>query len=179
PHSARLSEADEQFDVLHPRLLLDDVLEEKITGIRVGALRVHRGAPPSELRDVLVVLTGPGAELLAAQLALHPLLGEGIHPAVLGLDGGLQALAEGALGVAHGGFLLLGLRGQREIGLERLPASGKLGLSVLSAVKSGAVSPSLNDMSRSLVRGLEASQCRQTTRRRPAPSRRGTHAPVT
>src|SRR6266536_3462721 len=104
-HSAGFREANEKIDVLDSRFLLDDVLEQKIAGVRVGALGIDGGAPPRELRDILVVLAGPRAELLAAQLSFDPLLGEGIHAAVLGLDGGLETLAEGALDVAHGGLL--------------------------------------------------------------------------
>src|SRR5262250_3914216 len=100
-HPARLREADQEIDVLHSRLLLDDVLEQEIARVRVRALRVHRGAPPRELRHVLVVLARPRAELLAAELALDPFLGERIHPAVPGLHGALEALAEGTLGLAH------------------------------------------------------------------------------
>src|SRR5215831_19247525 len=86
-HPARLREADQEIDVLHARLLLDDVLEQEIARVRVRALRVYRGAPPRELRHVLVVLTRPRAELLAAELALDPFLGERIQPAVPGLHG--------------------------------------------------------------------------------------------
>src|SRR5213595_124163 len=55
---------------------------------------VHGGAPPRELRHVLVVLRRPRAELGARQLALHPLLGERVQPAVPGVDGGLELLPE-------------------------------------------------------------------------------------
>src|SRR3989475_11443120 len=82
--------------VLGSRLLLDDVLEQEVARVRVRALAVHGGAPPRELRHVLVVLCRPRAELGARQLALHPLLGERVQPAGPGIDGGLELLTERA-----------------------------------------------------------------------------------
>src|SRR2546425_4969398 len=95
-HAARLGEADQEIHVLGSRLLLDDVLEQEVARVRVRALAVHGGAPPRELRHVLVVLCRPRAELGARQLALHPLLGERVQPAVPGIDGGLELLTERA-----------------------------------------------------------------------------------
>ena len=48
-HAARLREADQQVDVLGAGFLLDDVLEQEIPRVRVGALTVHRGASAGEL----------------------------------------------------------------------------------------------------------------------------------
>jgi len=50
--------------VLDARLLLDDVLEQEVARVGVGALGVDGRAPARELRDVLVVLADPGTELL-------------------------------------------------------------------------------------------------------------------
>jgi hypothetical protein len=100
--SAGLTEADEQVDVLGPRLLLDDVLEQEIARVGVGALGVDGRAPARELRHVLVVLAHPGAELVSRQLALHPRLGERVQAAVAGVDGVLELAAELALLSAHG-----------------------------------------------------------------------------
>src|SRR5207244_3773918 len=106
-HAARLGEADQEIHVLGSRLLLDDVLEQEVARVRVRALAVHGGAPPRELRHVLVVLRRPRAELGARQLALHPLLGERVQPAVPGIDGGLELLTERARR-GHGRLLFIG-----------------------------------------------------------------------
>src|SRR3989441_3098192 len=106
-HVARLCEADKEIHGLGSRLLLDEVLEQEVARIRVRALAVHGGAPPRELRHVLVVLRRPRAELGARQLALHPLLGERVQPAVSGIDGGLELLAERARR-GHGRLLFIG-----------------------------------------------------------------------
>ena len=111
-HPAGFRKADQQVDMLHPRFFFNDVLEQEIPRVRIRALSVDGRAPARELRDVLVVLRGPRAELRPRQLPLDPLLGEGVHPAVLGGDGGLEALAERALCLAHL-VLLLG-KGCRE-----------------------------------------------------------------
>jgi hypothetical protein len=68
--------------VLGAGLLLDDVLEQEVARIRVRALAVDGRAPARELRDVLVVLRGPRAELGAGQLALDPLFREWVEAAV-------------------------------------------------------------------------------------------------
>src|SRR5439155_19231038 len=65
-------------------------------GVRIGTLGVDGRAPARELRDVLVMLGGPTSQLRARELALRPLLGEGIHAAVAGVDGGAELLAERA-----------------------------------------------------------------------------------
>src|SRR5215470_6884886 len=97
--SARLAEADQEIHVLGAGLLLDDVLEQEVARVRVGAAAVDGRAPAGELRDVLVVLANPGAELPASQLPVYPLLGEGIHATVAGVDGLLELGPERA----HGG----------------------------------------------------------------------------
>src|SRR3984893_12814273 len=102
---AGLGEADQQVDVLDPRFLFHDVLQEEVSGIGIRALGVDGGAPARELRHVLVVLAGPRAQLSARQIPLHPFLREGIHAAVLGGNGALQALAERTLALAHRGLL--------------------------------------------------------------------------
>ena len=86
--------------MLGARLFLDDVLEQEVAGVRIRALAVHGGAPAGELRDVLMVLGRPGAELRPRQLTLDPLLRERIQAAVPSADGGLELDAEWAL--AHG-----------------------------------------------------------------------------
>src|SRR2546426_12417440 len=106
PDPLRLGEADQEIHVLGSRLLLDDVLEQEVARVRVRALAVHGGAPPRELRHVLVVLRRPRAELGARQLALHPLLGERVQPAVPGIDGGLELLTERARR-GHGRLLFM------------------------------------------------------------------------
>src|SRR5262249_16896584 len=58
-----------------------------------------------ELGDVLVVLADPRAQLVPAQLALHPLLGERGQAAVPGADGLLEPGAELARGGAHDDLL--------------------------------------------------------------------------
>src|SRR5205814_6350396 len=80
--------------VLDARLLLDDVLEEEVARVGVGALGVDGRAPARELRDVLVMLADPGPELLPRELAAHPALGERIQPAVTRGDGVLELTAE-------------------------------------------------------------------------------------
>src|SRR6185437_1201112 len=89
-HPARLAEADEEIHVLGAGLLLDDVLEQEVPGVRIRAAAVHDRAPPRELRDVLVVLADPLAELGAGQLSVDPLLGDRVQPAVPGVDGVLE-----------------------------------------------------------------------------------------
>src|SRR5262249_35260870 len=101
--AARLAEADQQIDVLGPRFLLDDVLEQKVTRVRVRALGVDGRAPARELRDVLIVLAHPGAELLTRELTVDPALGERIHPAVPRGDGVLELGTEFAHGSPPGG----------------------------------------------------------------------------
>src|SRR5712691_10314630 len=51
---------------------------------------VYGGAPARELRDVLVMLGRPGAELGTRELTLHPLLRERVQAAVAGADGALE-----------------------------------------------------------------------------------------
>src|SRR5436189_1743678 len=70
-HATRLGEADEEIDVLHAGFLLDDVLQQEVTRVGVRTFRVDGGTPARELRDVLVVLGRPGAELRPRELALH------------------------------------------------------------------------------------------------------------
>jgi hypothetical protein len=84
------------------RLLLDDVLEQEVAGVGIGALGVDGRAPAWELRHVLVVLAHPGAQLGSRELALHPLLGERIEAAVAGVDGILQLATERARFGVHG-----------------------------------------------------------------------------
>jgi hypothetical protein len=93
-HAARLAETDEEVDVLHAALFLDDVLEQEVPRVTVRTPRVHAGAPARELADVLVVLTHPLAELVAVQPPGHPLLGKRIHAAVPCIDGVLEPSAE-------------------------------------------------------------------------------------
>src|SRR2546422_215266 len=71
--AAGLGEPDQEVHVLGPRLLLDDVLQQKVARVRVRALSVHRRAPARELGDVLVVLARPRPELGSGQLAVAPL----------------------------------------------------------------------------------------------------------
>src|SRR3989442_1678752 len=92
--AARPAEGDQEVDVLGARFLLDDGLEQEVARVGVGALGVDGRAPARELRDVLVVLTDPGAELLPRELAAHPALREGVHAAVAG-GGGLLPLRGG------------------------------------------------------------------------------------
>ena len=101
-HPAGLAEADEEVHVLGAGFLLDDVLEQEVARVRIRAVAVDGGAPPRELRHVLVVLADPGAELGAGQLAIDPLLGEGIDAAMAGIHGVLELGAERAR-AAHGG----------------------------------------------------------------------------
>src|SRR5436309_2185427 len=104
--TARLREADQQVDVLGAGLFLDDVLEQEVPRVRIRALAVYGGAPARELRDVLVMLRRPGAELGTRELTLHPLLREGVQAAVAGADGTLELCAE--LTLAHGLLLARG-----------------------------------------------------------------------
>src|SRR3989449_1683608 len=97
--TARLREADQQVDVLGAGLFLDDVLEQEVPRVRIRALAVYGGAPARELRDVLVMLGRPGAELGTRELTLHPLLRERVQAAVAGADGALELCAE--LTLAH------------------------------------------------------------------------------
>src|SRR5206468_12979519 len=102
-NAARLAEANQEVDVLGARFLLDDVLEQEVARVGVGAVGVDGRAPERELRDVLVVLTDPGAELLPRELAAHPALREGVQAAVAGGDGILELGAELAHGSPPGG----------------------------------------------------------------------------
>src|SRR2546428_11107180 len=88
PDTARLREADQQVDVLGAGLFLDDVLEQEVPRVRIRALAVDGGAPTRELRDVLVMLGRPGAELGTREITLHPLLRERVQAAVAGAGGG-------------------------------------------------------------------------------------------
>src|SRR5262249_19558556 len=92
--AARFGEADQEIDVLRAGLFLDDVLQQEVPCVLVRAVAVDRRAPARELRDVLVVLRGPEAELGPRQLAVHPLLRERVHPAVPGVDRGFELLPE-------------------------------------------------------------------------------------
>jgi len=60
-----LREADEEIDVLGARLFLDDVLQQEVARAGIEAVAVDGRAPAGELRDVLVVLRRPRAELVA------------------------------------------------------------------------------------------------------------------
>src|SRR5215470_9315927 len=105
-HPAGLAESDQQVDVLRTRFFFDDVLEQEITRVRVGALGVDGRAPARELRNVLVMLAHPRAELRARQLAVHPPLGERIHAAVAGGHGVLELGAEFGHGSPPGGRMM-------------------------------------------------------------------------
>src|SRR5207244_3365150 len=103
PKGARVAEADQEVDVLGARFLLADGLEQEVARVGVGAVGVDGRAPARELRDVLIVLTDPGAELLPRELAAHPALREGVQAAVAGGDGILELGAELAHGSPPGG----------------------------------------------------------------------------
>src|ERR1051326_2839292 len=91
---ARFAEADEQVDVLHAALLLDDVLEQEIARVGVRASREDGRAPLRELANVLEVLAHPLAQLLPRQLAVDPRVRERVHAAVPRVDGVLELGAE-------------------------------------------------------------------------------------
>src|SRR4029453_1887257 len=105
-HAARFAEAGQQVYVLNAAILLDDVLEQEGARLGVGSIAVPRRAPAGELRDVLVVLADPRSELGAGQLAVDPLLGERVHPAVAGVDGRLELSAERTHVFRHGRLLV-------------------------------------------------------------------------
>ena len=89
-------------------LFVGEVLQHQAAQLAVGQVRVQRAEVGRERRDVVPVLGGILAQVLARQFALRPRLVVGMLQQVVVLKAGIEGVEENGGRISHGKSPVLG-----------------------------------------------------------------------